>query len=167
MFITSLLRSSPFLSVSSFLSFITVPFAHHHSFRSSLFLSFITIPFIHHRSFHSPPYFSFITILFIHHHFFHSSSFLFVHYSLPFPSFIPLLFHFNHHFTSISISHSSSLAIPLCYFLTSIISLLFLRFVHHHITSIIVPCFNIISYQSSYSLYSNFNITGRSQRFFF
>jgi hypothetical protein len=60
-------RSSPFLSISSFLSFITVPFVHHCSFRSSPF-------------FHSPPYFSFITVLFIHHHFFHSSSFLFVHY---------------------------------------------------------------------------------------
>src|SRR5277367_3019284 len=68
--ITSLLRSSPFLSVSSF-----------------LFVHYITVLFIHHRSFHSSPFLSFIIVSFIHHRFFHSSSFLFVHYSLPFPLF--------------------------------------------------------------------------------
>ena len=50
--ITSLLRSSPFLS------FITVPFIHHHFFHSSSFLSFIivsfrtlliTVPFVHYH----------------------------------------------------------------------------------------------------------------------
>src|SRR5277367_1583755 len=81
--ITSLLRSSPFLSVSSFLfvHYITVLFIHHRSFHSSSFLSFIIVSF---RTL-------LITVSFVH---YHHCDFTLIIISLPFHIHHLLLFHF-------------------------------------------------------------------------
>jgi len=111
-----------------FLSFITVPFIHHHFFHSSSFLSFIIVSF---RTL-------LITVSFVH---YHHCDFTLIIISLPFHIHHLLLFHFV--ISSLPSFHYHRL--------------LFLRFVHHHVTSIIVPHLTSFRINHHIAYISSFN----------